>query len=327
MTQRLKAAARIAVPPPGVIAGRRRPVVGSARQCGRGVGVLPRALLLAVVFLTGSGWAKPTRKSPAQPDGGERPGGPECSVVAGVVEVLELLEAEELLPGRDVEARRSIVRAILTALNCGGQLMVAPGLPGDGTAQVELPVVGHRATVGGSFLYVQVFSVSDEGVRALAEALADADHGHHEGFVVDLRYARGGSVQAAGAAAKRLAQTKLPVAFLTNGQTSGAAEVLVALAKRGTHAVVVGQPTRGLPFAWCRKALACGDALLLPAPDSNGTDAVAAKPHPPDVLVEQKLALDDLRRSKPGEGETSDLVLRRAVDLLKTIMALGDKHF
>lgn len=282
---------------------------------------------MVVGVLPVSAQAKATRAEP--PGAGSNPsseaGG--LSVLAGVVEVLELLEAEDLLPGHDAEARRSIVRAILSTLKCGGQLMVAPGLPEEDAKQAELPAVGHRATVGGAFLYVQVFSVSDEGAGMLAEALADADHGHYEGFVVDLRWARGGSLQAAGSAAEKLAQTKLPVAFLTNGQTSGAAEVLVALGKQGMDAVTVGQPTRGLPFAWRRKALACGDALLLPAPDSRSTGAVAAKPHDPDVRVEQELSLDELRRSKPGEGDPTDLTLRRAVDLLKTIRALGDKHF
>ncbi|MBT3376871.1 MAG: hypothetical protein HN742_08415 [Lentisphaerae bacterium] len=249
-----------------------------------------------------------------------------------VVELLGLLRERRLLPPDDAGLRRDVLEAIMEAVNCHGALV--------GSGNSESPAQGKREglsspvdvhTVGGLFAYALVPTVSTQTAGELSGVIDDIGHGHYEGVVLDMRFAGGGELAAAEQVAGQLAKGSLPIVVLINGETVGAAEVLASQARARCNALMVGQPTRGLPYQRISERLSSGDVVLLPKVEGQPEGEESARsPIQPDVVIEQTLARETLIRrlaeQLPSDDE-GDLCLRRAIDLLTTIHALKQKRF
>jgi len=249
---------------------------------------------------------------------------PQQTVREAVREVLDILQSNRLLADDDPALRRQMIRTILETLDCQALFMPhANGAGTDATTETPAGIMIRQATVGGIFAYLRIPRVVPDIPAHLTEALEDVAHGHYEGVVLDLRYTAGSETDA-DAGAQVLARTGLPIAILVNGGTVGAAELLADSARRQAKAVLVGQPTRGLPYTLHAQALASGDLLMLPRIETatRPADGNARALHP-DVTVQQVLPRHALWPSEddsvPNTG--NDMCLQAAVDLLKAIHA------
>lgn len=253
-----------------------------------------------------------------------------ATVSETVSELLKLLNEKRLLATDDVHLRRALIKAIIDAVDCNAVLATDDGA--EAPTAAEGGTVGATATVGGIFRYVQLISMGDAAAGELAGELGDIEYGHYEGVIVDLRYTGGDSIAGARKATEALVDSELPVVVLINRETVAAAEVFAALTQRKCQATVVGEPSRGYPFPWHRAELTSGEVLLLPQV-AGAPDEGCWKPTPlqPDVLVKDQLSRQSLRASSTepevGTQIDKDACLRKAIDLLKVITALGSRHF
>jgi hypothetical protein len=243
------------------------------------------------------------------------------TVQESLFEVLDVLRNSHLLTGDETVLRYALVQAVLDALNCNGTITPPPpdGIASSGAADV--PAVGRTDTVDGKYGYVLIQTLDSRLPREIEGLLGDVAHGHYEGLIVDLRYAAGDAADSATRTATALRETKVPVAMLINNSTVGAAEILVRQVRERCDALVLGQPTRGFPYARRRTVLKSGDILLLPDVPEAGAGRV---PLLPDLAVEDNLSLDALL-NPPARQQ--DACLRKAVDLLSAIRAFQGRHF
>lgn len=154
------------------------------------------------------------------------------------------------------------------------------------------------------------------------------------GIILDLRDAAGDNpldgwevfslLSAAGETKNEIPHTPVPILAITNGNTSGAAEILAKLLEHTRYGLCIGEKTRGEPFP--RTAIRSGEQTLrLPlipeklknlTPDAL-TPAVAAAAAP-------RMSIGDLQKKQPLT-EQSDPALRRARDLLLSLDTLNQK--
>ena len=188
----------------------------------------------------------------------------------------------------------------------------------DGPKAAEEPgaskeAIAHQTRLDGGLLYLRIGRV-DPGLTgalraALTEATAtNANPGPATGLVLDLRFARGESLQAAGEAvalfsdrteavlqwgdgsaagsgAQRL--WNLPMALLVNGRTEGAAEALAAALRHETGGALLGQATAGTHGVFREIALKAGTRLRVPAGRIRLGDGstLPAGPIQPDIRI------------------------------------------
>ncbi|OGV66873.1 MAG: hypothetical protein A3K18_30520 [Lentisphaerae bacterium RIFOXYA12_64_32] len=248
------------------------------------------------------------------------------AVQQSLAEVLDVLQNSHLLTGDEAVLRRAVIQAVLDALDCNGA--ISPPLPdGSVPSSTPEPAVGRTGTLEGKYGYVLILTLNSQLVQEMEGLIGEINSGHYEGLIVDLRYAGGDATDSATQATSTLHETKLPVVMLINRSTVGAAEILARQAREVCGALVVGQPTRGLPYARRRTVLRSGDVVLLP--DMPAVDGGRA-PLLPDLMVEDDLARETLLSPRPQSGQLpmkQDPCLRKAVDLLSTIRALQGRHF
>lgn len=268
-------------------------------------------------------------------DGKDRPGDGDISALETLEEVFGILRGKDLMPSLTPEMRRRMINAVLAAMDCKAELVsggageVSESGDGDGG---ELPVLGHLATVGGLFKYVQILTFTENSADELRLALGDFKYGHYEGIVLDLRYSGGQAVEAAGPAADLIRGLEVVPVLLINGETRGAAEVFGMLVAQNSRCISVGQPTKGRPALRVSSTLASGDVVLLPYAGENARDARWKQdPIYPDLKIAEVLSRDFLRGAarfeQPGDIVSSDQCLRKAVDLLTAVAGFQKKHF
>jgi hypothetical protein len=159
------------------------------------------------------------------------------------------------------------------------------------------------------------------------------------GTVLDLRFADGNDVAAAGAVAGLFAAKKLPLAILVNGETRGAAAALGTQLREARDGLVLGGASNGLkPDVSVDVSIALErDFLKDPyaAPTQAGTNSAPATndnfapfiDHTSEAdLVRGKIKDGDQdedsippRPTEPPRPYIHDPVLARAVDLIKAL--------
>ena len=154
------------------------------------------------------------------------------------------------------------------------------------------------------------------------------------GIILDLRDSHGNnpldgwdffSRLSFGKAKKSILREPVPILILTDGRTSGAAEVLAQLLEHTRYGLCIGERTRGTPFP--RKTIQSGEhsfsVPLIPekletlAPDAL-TPAIASVSVP-------RMSSGDLSNNKPVTKQ-SDPALTRARDLLLSLDTLNQKR-
>ncbi len=234
------------------------------------------------------------------------------NVENAVHELLELLREKHLLKN-DSELRQRILKAIIDAADCNGKLLPSGSLLG---SHEEKKAVAEAKLLDDSFYYLKLAEVNpaldDELVSLLEKVQND-----YTGIIIDLRKSDGHTDEAVTNSAEMLTATGLTIIVLIDHFTVGPAEVLAERLKSQGNAVLVGEPTRGYPFPLSVAYLQSGESIYLPNVDVDENDGHwQPSPLQPDVQVE-------VNSSKNNK----DLVLSKAVDLLKTIQALGQRHF
>ncbi|MFO7821764.1 MAG: S41 family peptidase, partial [Lentisphaeria bacterium] len=192
---------------------------------------------------------------------------------------------------------------------------------------------GFKITeVGKNTAYCRIRNFNENNTEQLQQFLDQLGGEPYQAAVFDLRFSDGSSYDQAVATGKILKNTQSPAAIIINGETSGAAEVFVSIAKQQSKTVLIGQPSRGMPFRLEKHVLGNGGRLLVPDRNIAGAD-LSWPPAPlvPVIEIKQKLTqpqLDELNRRDFGMPRLSrDPALRRAVDLITVIKGLANKHF
>lgn len=175
--------------------------------------------------------------------------------------------------------------------------------------------VARRERLDGGVLYLRVARVEPDLPEALRAALTEASWiTNAAGLVLDLRFADGGSLDAAArsvalfsdrieavlrpgipaeappAAAAAPVPNRvwhLPVAVLVNGRTGGTAEAMAAALRMETGSALIGQPTAGTHGVFREATLTNGTRLRIPSGRLHLGDGsiLEAGPIPPDIRV------------------------------------------
>lgn len=193
--------------------------------------------------------------------------------------------------------------------------------------------LAHQARLDGGLLYLRIGRVDTGLAGALRAALTDAtatnaSPGAATGLVLDLRFARGESLEAAGEAAALFSDRteavlhwgsgsttgsgarrvwSLPMAILVNGRTEGAAEALAAALRHETGGALLGQPTAGAHGVFREVTLKDGSRLRVPAGRIRLGDGspMAAGPIQPDIRIPVPESLERTFLKNPTASVTS----------------------
>lgn len=235
------------------------------------------------------------------------------------------LRSRQLAPAGDEELGRLACQALLDAFATGGTVVdrqpgiVAPAPPPPG------PILSHVGSISGRFGYLRIAAVEPGLAQAIAAARTNLPDSAEGGSILDLRDCGGNDPAAATESVAAVGSWGLPTVVIVNSQTRAAAEVLAAGLRREHGAVILGEPTRGVPYPLRPVQLAGGMAVMLPEVPSG----IAPAPLRPDVPV--AAATDDPARVHPAEAaageEERDECVRQAVDLLTAICTFRQKHF
>jgi hypothetical protein len=249
---------------------------------------------------------------------------------------IRLLDQHRLLPADTAANRRAAFAAIVESLGIPADLETPAADRKKQATETPPPTIRSVDTVGGQFVRVWLGRVDADLLPALEGSLGDdVMHGHYEGVALDLRGAVGNVAGSMAPEAEFFRKLDLPLAILIDERTAGAAERLVIALKKTTNAVTLGRATRGVPFEMAIAQLPGGEKLLLPK-DAGGRESRAEtkrrKPVIPDVETDtalpepEKNAKTSTAPSPPlwaPDVLEGDACLRRAVDLLSTIRAMG----
>lgn len=179
-------------------------------------------------------------------------------------------------------------------------------------APIPSPIQDHiarRERLDGGILYLRMGRVDTGSPAALRNALSDtAWTTNATGLVLDLRFASGNSLPAAGesvalfsdrteavlqwgsSSASGSGSQRLwsrPVAVLVNGRTEGSAEALAAALRQETGSALVGQPTAGTHGVFRDITLNEGTRLQVPVGRIRLGDGstLAEGPLRPDIRI------------------------------------------
>ena len=180
------------------------------------------------------------------------------------------------------------------------------------TAPIPSPIqdqIARRERLDGGILYLRMGRVDTGSPAALRNALSDtAWTTNATGLVLDLRFAIGNSLPAAGesvalfsdrteavlqwgsSSASGSGSQRLwsrPVAVLVNGRTEGSAEALAAALRQETGSALVGQPTAGTHGVFRDITLKEGARLQVPVGRIRLGDGstLAEGPLKPDIRI------------------------------------------
>jgi hypothetical protein len=248
------------------------------------------------------------------------------AVREAVDSLLGELRARQLVPAAETELRRIACQALLDAFASGG-VVVAPDAANGGAPLPPAPLLTRLESGAGRFAYLRIGAVEAGLAVALTEARGRLSGGVDEGTVVDLRDSVGNDLGAAAECAALIGSWGPFAVVIVNGRTRAAAEVLAAQLRAAHGAVILGEPTRGLPYPLRVVRLAGNLEVMLPeVPASNRVD-----PLQPDVPLAAAASGDNGPWRRGGnaaapEGERDEIV-RQALDLLTAIRTFQQKHF
>ncbi len=291
-----------------------------------------RSLLAASLLLAGLATGDSNELPPPQALAAEKPepGEPVQPLLDTMASLIDLLEAQGLLDRRDPQLRRQLVDLLLVK---AGTPATKTTVANDDTIAATPPASRLQGPFGVRVrsAYLAIEMVGDDLPQRLEQAWHTPPASAAAALIVDLRQANGQASPATLAAVEQqLRQERRPIAVLIGSQTSGAGERLAHLLVAASRAVTVGQPTAGQPFPIVAVELpGFGDTVRIPQRPAEARWLQAWPPSPivPVVLVEggQRRPAGDL----PANDELSaafvdaDPCLRRAVDMMATIMAFG----
>jgi hypothetical protein len=255
---------------------------------------------------------------------------PEPVTATGVRDALDKLlgelRARQLVPDAETELRRVACQALLDAFASGGVVVANEATGGVGAVSAA-PVLARVESRAGHFGYLQIAAVEAGLAEAVSAARAPLAGSIDDGTVVDLRESAGNDLEAAAACAALIGSWEHAMVVIVNGHTRAAAEVLAARLRAAHGAVILGEPTRGLPYPLRPVRLAGNLNVMLPeVPAASRVD-----PLQPDVPVAASAAGDSgpgprAGSAAPAEGER-DTSVRQALDLLTAIRTFQQKHF
>lgn len=248
-----------------------------------------------------------------------------AAVREALSDLLGELRTRQLVPGAEAELRRIACQALLDAFASGGVVVAVDGASGAAPA-VPPPLLTRVVSGAGRFGYLQIGAVEAGLVPALSEAKARLSVPVYDGTVVDLRDSAGNDLGAATACADLIGTWGHPAVVIVNRRTRGAAEVLAAGLRTGHGAVILGEPTRGLPYPLRPVRLAGNLDVMLPEVPASGP----IEPLQPDVPATSAASGDSApwrgRASAPS-ADAHDGNVRQALDLLTAICTFQQKHF
>lgn len=234
--------------------------------------------------------------------------------------LLRELRQRHLAPENDGEFSRLALEALLNAFGTGGRL-------GDAAQSPALELVAQATTANTRYIYFRIAAVEDGLPQAVATAHADVGGGADGGVVLDLRACGGNGMRAAAETATLVAGWERPVVVLMNRGTRAAAEVLAASLHDAHGAVLVGEPSRGLPYAMVNVPLTGTLQVLLPDVPAGAVP----RPLQPDVPFDAAVEHRPGGQAVGGAAEAGDIggdeCVRQALDLLAAIAAFGEKRF
>ena len=184
-------------------------------------------------------------------------------------------------------------------------------------------------------LYLSLGSFSPETKTGLENALRQTwqEQAHLTGIILDLRDAAGDnpldgrevfSLLSFRGDKNTVQHVPVPILVLTNGNTSGAAEILAKLLEHTRYGLCIGEKTRGEPFP--RRAIRSGgNTLHIPLiPKKLGNLTADALIPAVAVAATPRMEIGALRKQLPFT-EQSDPSLSRARDLLLSLDTLNQK--
>ncbi len=241
-------------------------------------------------------------------------------------DLLGELRARQLVPDAEIELRRIACQALLDAFASGG-VVVGPDAAMGVAAVSAAPLLARLESGSGRFGYLQVGAVEAGLSQALTEARGRLSSAVYDGTVVDLRDTAGNDLGAATECAALIGSWGHPAVVIVDGRTRAAAEVLAAGLRAAHGAVILGEPTRGLPYPLRPVRLAGNLEVLLPEIPTRSH----VEPLQPDVPVVPPVGGDSRPWRRRGDvapvERERDPSVRQALDLLTAICTFQQKHF
>jgi len=224
-------------------------------------------------------------------------------------ELISVLRTNLALGSTEFEAQAS--QALIERFGIR-RLDSAPTTLSPNAAPIPSPIqdfIARRERLDGGILYLRMGRVSAGSPAALRNALSDtAWTTNATGLVLDLRFASGDSLPAAGesvalfsdrtesvlqwgsSSASGSGSQRLwsrPVAVLVNGRTEGSAEALAAALRQETGSALIGQPTAGIHGVFRDVTLKDGTRLQVPVGRIRLGDGstLAEGPLTPDIRI------------------------------------------
>ena len=224
-------------------------------------------------------------------------------------ELISVLRTNLALGSTEFEAQAS--QALIERFGIR-RLDSAPTTLSPNAAPIPSPIqdfIARRERLDGGILYLRMGRVSAGSPAALRNALSDtAWTTNATGLVLDLRFASGDSLSAAGesvalfsdrtesvlqwgsSSASGSGSQRLwsrPVAVLVNGRTEGSAEALAAALRQETGSALIGQSTAGIHGVFRDVTLKDGTQLQVPVGRIRLGDGstLAEGPLTPDIRI------------------------------------------
>lgn len=244
---------------------------------------------------------------------------------AALDDLLRELRLRQLAPQDETQARRTACQAVLEAFRTGGRMVPAAGT-GEGTAPAPESLISGVRTEAGRFGYLAIAAVEPGLATELRKVQPQVCVSAEGGVVVDLRQGGGNGLDVVAESADVLGGWEQPLVVIVGGTTCGASEALAARLRESHGAVLLGEATRGLPYALRPVRLQGGIEVLLPDVPAG------ARPEPlqPDVPATGRgggSAASPAGQSLYLMPRVEDLCVRQALDLLTAICAFREKHF
>ena len=253
------------------------------------------------------------------PDAPERRVIPPLTLEERIVDLIEAIqdEAPETYRRMAELPREEALARVMRALDSGAVLVSSVGNGKTTATGQNFDVKSYPALelTGKKFLYLRFDGLTSqaapEAVKALDERSGKADA---PGVIFDLRETTGGdygSVEPLAEAARKL---KCPVMVLISGKTKGPGEILAALLRRDSGAVLIGTETAGSVFP-VKRIYVNDVAWFVPDPPAqySGISPYALKP---DLEKSSEARLDHGQLKESPDQLDGDPVLRLAADLL-----------
>jgi Fe-S cluster biosynthesis and repair protein YggX len=254
-------------------------------------------------------------------------------------EILPLLHKEGFIKPASMKTHHSkAIESFLEAFNIHGKYVPA-GATVDQTTQTEasaeeLEAMIHQTTHKSYIQYMSTRTMSDNVAQKLTQHIEELSK-DIMCLIFDFRYTEGHAPEKLEALENKLVKKELPVAFLVNGQTSGAAELLIKVleSERPKQIVIIGQNSAGAPFPLKPRELSNGAELFLPSQNGSFGNDQEWPPQPiqVNIAIEKAVMKEELKDWEAPETElidetrlNHDEALRRAVELMIAVRTFHD---